>query len=311
MRKALAQCDSDIIVLSRVEHVYLMKKKNNDSNSRILHIHYDPQTDKRIRNDIDKLIDRVDKIVLLNEDYINSAINYVKKSRLNKDLHNRFVAIGNFISDEDLKHINSYRATLTPINNRVLAVGRLSREKGFDRLIEVWAQFIKINREERAHGDSKINKCQNLHDYKLIIYGEGNEKQDLETMILEFGLCDSVEIRSFIDHSELLRQMVSSTIFVLPSRTEGFGIVLIEAAACGLPLISYDISGGPRLIIEHDVNGYKVNNNFEMAKYISMLLKNTLKRREMSKMAVETSKKWSEKNIVNIWTETIYKLLVC
>lgn len=124
-------------------------------------------------------------------------------------------------------------------SKRIITIGRYSYEKGYDYLLKIWAIVEK--------------KCP---DWQLNVYGMGDPTPYVKLM-------DELSIdqrrchlnSSLVDvESEYLR----SSILVQPSRTEGFGLVLIEAMACGLPVVAFDCENGPRSLITDGDNGYLI-----------------------------------------------------
>lgn len=122
---------------------------------------------------------------------------------------------------------------------RVLAVGRFTPQKGFDLLLDAWAES-KIRHE----------------DWKLRIVGAGETEPEIREKIERLGLAGSVEIVPPVH--DMGRMYREASIFVLSSRFEGFGLVLVEAAATGLPAVSFDCDHGPREIIENERTGVLV-----------------------------------------------------
>ena len=120
----------------------------------------------------------------------------------------------------------------------VAAAGRLTYQKGFDMLIEAWSKLPK-----------------RLKDWELNIYGEGEDKESLKERILFLGL-KNVYLKGYTDN--LAKELKKSSLFVLSSRYEGFGLVLIEAQAVGLPCISFNCKEGPSEIISDGENGILV-----------------------------------------------------
>ena len=122
----------------------------------------------------------------------------------------------------------------------ILSVGRLVYQKGFDLLLEAFAQL-------------------NHPTAKLVILGEGKERESLTEKIQQLGLQDRVEMPGFCnDVSQYFRK---ATAFVLSSRWEGFGCVVIEAMACGLPVVVTNCDYGPPEIVSHEVNGLVVEHS--------------------------------------------------
>ncbi len=114
----------------------------------------------------------------------------------------------------------------------ILAVGRLHRQKGFDSLLDAFAQ-VWVRRK----------------DARLLILGEGDERSALEQQRHRLGLDGVVEMPGYVANP--LPYMAKADVFVLSSRWEGLGNVLIEALACGTRVVATDCPSGPREILEH------------------------------------------------------------
>ena len=112
----------------------------------------------------------------------------------------------------------------------VLAVGRLTRSKGFDVLIEAWEKVART-----------------APDWRLVIIGEGEERRPLESLRNRLGLQTSVSLPGV--RGDITSAYANAAIFCLSSRYEGFGLVLIEAMAYGLPIISTACPQGPRELL--------------------------------------------------------------
>ena len=122
---------------------------------------------------------------------------------------------------------------------RIISIGRYVYEKGDDLLLEAWAQVVK----QRT-------------DWSLDIYGMGN-REPYERQMAQLGI-DPQHCHLYGYLKDVHHEYLSSSIFVLPSRFEGFGLVLIESMACGLPVLSFDCENGPRSIITDGVNGFLI-----------------------------------------------------
>ena len=124
-------------------------------------------------------------------------------------------------------------------SKRVIAVGRLDAQKGYDYLIKIWRVV-----------------AERFPDWRLDIYGRGELESDLRKQIYDAGLADCVSLKGVTQN--VVKEYLSSSIFVMSSRYEGLPMVLIEAMACGLPLVSFDCECGPRDVIQDGVNGFLI-----------------------------------------------------
>ncbi|WP_033150223.1 glycosyltransferase family 4 protein [Prevotella sp. RM4] len=140
---------------------------------------------------------------------------------------------------------------------RVVSIGRYAYDKGNDLLLQAWAVVEK-----------------NMPDWTLDIYGSGN-KESYQKLMDELGI-DPHRCHLYGPVSDVKTEYLSSSIFVLPSRFEGFGLVIIEAMACGIPVIAFDCENGPRSIITDGENGFLIP-AFDvnlMAEKVMLLMKN-------------------------------------
>jgi glycosyltransferase involved in cell wall biosynthesis len=124
---------------------------------------------------------------------------------------------------------------------RVIAVGRYVYQKGFDLLLQAWA---KIERQ--------------CPDWMLVVYGDG-DRAPYEQMMRNLGIDTS---RCLLNGptTDIQREYVNSSLFVFTSRFEGFGMVLVEAMACGLPVLSFACPCGPKDIVRDGEDGFLVEN---------------------------------------------------
>lgn len=155
----------------------------------------------------------------------------------------------------------------------LISIGRLVRRKGYDYLL---------------HALAEINKP----DLKLIILGEGPEKENLEKLIKENGLENRVIMPGFVSENKKFQYLNCSDIYVLSSVHEGFGIVLQEAMQVGLPIVSTNY-GGQVDIVKENENGILVKNRSAaaLAQGISRLISN---RELMNRMRQNNIKKVKE-----------------
>jgi GalNAc-alpha-(1->4)-GalNAc-alpha-(1->3)-diNAcBac-PP-undecaprenol alpha-1,4-N-acetyl-D-galactosaminyltransferase len=171
----------------------------------------------------------------------------------------------------------------------VVAMGRLVALKGFDLLIQAFAQL-----------------ADDFPAWDLVILGDGPRRDDLTAQITAAGLADRVHLPGRVPNPfPTLRQ---AQIFVLSSRNEGFGNVLIEAMACGCPPVSFDCPGGPAEIITHEVDGLLVppEDVSALAGALRGLMQAPARRAELAQNAERASTRWSLSAIGDQW-ETLFR----
>lgn len=169
----------------------------------------------------------------------------------------------------------------------LLAVGRLTSQKGFDYLIEAFAA------------------TQAKEDVKVIILGEGDDRAQLEAMIEERGLSDRIILKGNV--SNPFAYYAKAEFFVLSSRHEGFPNILIEALACGCPCVSYDCETGPNEIIRPGENGLLVEaeNVQALAKAIDELHGDKALQERFRQNAQSSVEHLSPKAIAEEWIKLI------
>ena len=182
---------------------------------------------------------------------------------------------------------------------RVIAVGRMSAEKGFFRLIDIWE---KVQEQFKQTLQEEDRNKQNL--WQLIIVGDGALKEQIESKIKTKNLQDSIILRPFTKDIE--SQYLDASIYAMTSHFEGFPMVLLESCSYGLCPIAFDIATGPSDIIEHNNSGYLINDN-DVQEYVAKLIKlmNDKKTREsMGKNAKQrVSKTFSKEAVIKGWQQ--------
>lgn len=124
-------------------------------------------------------------------------------------------------------------------NPVIMSAGRLVVEKQFTRLVEAFAEI-----------------ADQLPGWRLRIYGDGPQRSEIRRQSRKFGLYDRVELPG--STTDMAGEWAKAAVGALSSRTEGFPLVVQEAMAAGVPVVSLDSPSGPREIIQHDVNGLLV-----------------------------------------------------
>lgn len=229
----------------------------------------------RTRQD-EKIVGKFDKfVVLTNEDkgYWGQLPNI-------EVIPNAAMHIGNKYSDSTA--------------HRIIAVGRLDYQKGFDRLIEAWAL---------------IQKHKKYKDWNLDIFGQGEWHDMLQQMIERHGLQDNTHINR--PTRDIGTEYAKSSLLVMSSNYEGFPMVMIEAMACGLPVVSFDFKCGPKDIIKDGINGLLVpNGNIDaLAQAMMKIMDNDTYRKELSLNARQVVSTYSEDTVMAKWVKLFNSLV--
>ncbi|WP_370574681.1 glycosyltransferase family 4 protein [Methanomethylovorans sp.] len=168
----------------------------------------------------------------------------------------------------------------------VIFAGRLIKDKNIDFLLRA-VSVLKVNRP----------------DIICCIVGDGPEKSGLIELSNNMGISTNIEFVGFQDYSSLIGKMKASKVFVLPSSREGFGMVVIEAFACGVPVVTvkekYNAAQG---LVEDGVDGFVVSlEEREIAEAVGKILEGNQCCKNMSKAAFQKSKDYD-------WNEALLKL---
>ena len=174
----------------------------------------------------------------------------------------------------------------------LISVGRLSYQKNYQLLIDIADKLLKKH-----------------EDWSWHIYGDGEQRDELEEKIIQKGLLGKLVLMGTV--SDLYDRYSNYAAIVMTSRYEGFPMVLIEAAAKGLPMVSFDISTGPREIIDDNANGFLISNGDadSMLEKLECLIKDEELRDRFSVLARRKAALFSVNNIADQWYSLFYALI--
>ena len=174
---------------------------------------------------------------------------------------------------------------------KVLAISRNSYEKGVDRLLQIWSFVI-----------------QKHPDWRLDIYGVLSPEENLIPLANTLGIAFSVQFYPPI--SEVATLYSNASVLVMTSRSEGLGLVLLEAMASGLPCVAYDCPIGPRSIITDGVNGFLVadGNIAAFVEQLSLLFEDEKLRKQLGANARNSVSEYDLDVIMLQW-KTLFERL--
>ena len=168
---------------------------------------------------------------------------------------------------------------------RIIAVGRLEWEKGYERLIDIWEDISTRH-----------------PDWFLDIFGEGAQYNNLQTIIINRGI---KRIQIHKETNNISKEYADSSICVLTSHFEGFALVILEAMKHGVPCVAFDCPYGPASIINDSECGYLIDNKSIslFTEKLNLLIENDSLRKEFSKKAIERSKDFDADTIMEKWKD--------
>lgn len=249
----------------------------NKSNYRNIHIPFVPSffnnyLSQKWMERLYKQISRLDSFVVLTH---KDADNW-------QELNNLEV-VPNFIT-----HVPSIMSSCS--NKQVIAVGRYDRIKGFDLLMKSWCKV------KEQHPDWHLN-----------IYGAGN-REEYQNMGNAMGLKDVVHCNGPVSDIDI--KYADASLFVMSSRNEGFGLVIVEAMASGLPVVSFDCPCGPSDIITNDEDGILVDNgNVEqLADAICWMIDHPQERIQYGRHARVNALRFSQEHVMEKWIKLFKSL---
>lgn len=228
-------------------------------------------------------------------DVVTSVSQSLKEETLKLfDIKKEIVVIPNFIELDNNKKdadIPCYRSVLAKKEERVIT--HISNFRKVKRIPDVIKIFYKIQKEIPA---------------KLLMVGDGPEKERAEKLCNELGISDKVIF--FGNSNEIDRILSYSDLFLLPSETESFGLAALEAMAWGVPVISSNSGGLPEVNFD-GISGYlsDVGNIDEMASNALKILKDDTNLNQFKQNALETAKQFDIKKILPLYEELYHKAI--
>lgn len=277
MRRYILASDAKIIISSRYSFSKILNYCGREGVYKIHHEHTYSVSENYINN--------LNKLKKINEIIpVSKALYEEYKNKINIKLKYIPNALNNYPKDDELSKTNG---------KNLIAVGRMAPEKGFTDLIDV----IKII-------DDK--------DVVLNLFGDGEELNSLKNKSKELGVEKQVHFWGFKTQDFIKEYMQNSSLYVMTSFEESFGLVLIEAMSYGIPCVAFDSAKGAKYII-NEKNGYFIKNRDkeQMAKIITEYLNMSIKEKQKYKEnARKTSELYTFEKIKKEWLKYIESIEV-
>jgi glycosyltransferase involved in cell wall biosynthesis len=237
-----------------------------------------------IRNNKKIFVTEHASIFAYNSIYKRLALRYYKKIKL--------LTVPTTLDSETYKNLgvqNEYLPNPLPFypdesaelkNKLAINIGRFTDDKQQTLLIDLWAKSKAIE-----------------NGWKLKIIGTGENEEIIKRKIAEYKLEDNIIIIKPTKH--IVEEYLTASLFLFTSRAEGFGLVLAEAMACGVPCISFNCPSGPRDIIDDNINGFlvKVGDSETYIENINILTSDFELRKKFGFEAKRSIKKFSSELI--------------
>lgn len=279
MKKAVKHCDADIIISSRYIYHKLLTDNAGDNVVCIAQEHNHHNGDE--------------KYIKAQLDSVKGMDYFMPVSQELCDFYSKRVNAGVkcIYIPHHLEYMPDKLSSLTEKN--IISVGRLEAVKGMDSLIKVFEEVHK-----------------RYPDWKLNILGDGSERARLEDMISKSGLEGSVVIHGYKNREEVNRMLSESSVYVMASHSESFGLVLIEAQSFGVPCVAFDSAKGAVEILESQNSGILIKERSEkdMTEAICGLINDYDYRKELGEKGRKNAEKYSLSAVKQQWMEFIEAL---
>ena len=271
--KIIKSINSDYIITTRDFHNKLVGKYAKDKIIKIATEHNHHNNNSRYIKKVVTSLKNIDYFVVVSED--------LKEFYKNKIGDTKCLYIPNVID-------NIYDKPKYNTNYNLVSVGRFSKEKAFEDLIEV----IGIVKKD----------IPNIH---LNLVGDGKLKNDITNKIEFLDLKENIKLCGYLSQSEIKKVMLDSSLYIMTSLTESFGLVLIEANSYGIPCIAFDSASGAKQIIENKELLISNRDKEKMAKLIVKLLKDKDKLQAYGKEAYNNCQKYLLVNVKKKWLDLL------
>lgn len=280
LKKLIKNTKEVAIITTLDEHNIFLSRFGNKETRKIAQVHHDHEFEKKQINNFKNKYGNLDYVVTVAGQLTDEIKIFLKgKSKADVRTISNFLQLSKLESCFDIKQ------------NYVVAAGRFCNDKAFERLLEIWAKIIKVNK-----------------DWKLYLIGDGALRPIYEKIIEKYDMKDYVILTGFLSNSDTLNLIKKSKIYAMTSRTEAFPMTILESMSVCTAVIAFDVRVGPRTIISKPfVNGVLIKDG-DIVSYCDNLLKLMSDDEYREKIALEATNRvadFSEENILLEWNKIL------
>lgn len=271
--ESIKNCKSDVIISTRIFHNRLIGKYNKTA-VKITGEHNHHNNDQKYINDVIASCKGFDYFIPISRELCD----FYREPLSELGVKTEYIK---FCIDKSENFVSPAFES-----NDIVSVGRLSPEKGMDDLVRVFAGIKK-----------------RVGDARLHIVGDGAEKEAIEALIKEMNLGDSVIMHGYKEKNYIYSLLPKTSLYVMTSHTESFGLVLLEAMSCGIPCVAFSSAQGAHEIIDNSNNGYLIENRdfAKMEETVCNILADKEKLSAMSAEALKTADEFSFEKTKASW----------
>lgn len=281
MIKKIKQLDSKIIISTRYNFSSWLGKYGKKEPIKIAQEHNHHNNNKKYIKKVVKSLKNIDYFMPVSQELTDFYSEHIN----NKETKCIYIPHG-------LEYYPEKIADLKKKN--IISVGRLVSVKGFLDLIDIFKEVVVKD-----------------SDWILNIVGAGEQYDELKKKIIDLDLEKNIFLLGNKNRNELNKLFLESSIYVMTSYSESFGLVLIEAESFGIPLIAFDSAQGAKEIIQDNNNGFIIcnRNRKEMIDKILTLINNEELRNAMGQAGRKLSEKYRKDNIFKEWTNFLESII--
>lgn len=271
---SIKRCKSDVIISTRIFHNNIIKKYAKPGIVKITGEHNHHNNNKKYIKKVLRSCEGFDFFIPISKELYEFYYEPMKE----RGVTSKYIRY----CIDDIGKIEK------PQFNRpdLIYIGRLSKEKGVCELLKVFRQVSNNNKDSVLH-----------------VVGDGPELGEMNKMVKTWKMEDRIVFHGFKEKEYIFKLLSECSLYVMTSYTESFGIVLLEAMACGIPCIAYTSAQGAKEIIENGANGYLIEgrNRNEMVDRINKLLASSNTLKQFSEQALKTTELFSYTHTKDEW----------